>query len=243
MFTCNKGFSTIELAIALAVIGLVLTGLYDLVVTTSRFYVAQNNIVQMQADARTAMDFMVRELRSAYGPPTITTAISSNDTIDFNRVEDTGQSTGGNTGTTLNDTTKNWSANEFALSTTSEFSIRIISGTGIGQVRTIKENSDKQLISSTAWGVIPDTTSLYLITINKAFTRTSSSDKILRYRIGANGNKNPLAENIDSHSFENSLPPNSNIVTIKVKARTTSLDPITKQPKYYELTEEVRRRN
>ena len=243
MLTCNKGFSVIELLIALTIIGMIMAGLYDLVVTTSRFYVAQNNVVQMQADGRTTMDFIVRELRSAFGPTTITTTTSTDDTINFNRVEDTGQSSGGNTGTTLNDNTKNWIVNEYSSSTTSEFSIRIISGTGSGQVRTIKENSSTRITPLLAWGVVPNETSIYLITSNKTFTRTFTSDNVLRYRIGTTGNNNPLAENIVSHSFKNLTPPNTNTIRVTLKSRTNSLDPTTKQYKYYELTEDVRRRN
>jgi hypothetical protein len=47
------------------------------------------------------MDFMARELRTVFGTPVISTAVSANDTISFDRVEDTGYSSGANTTTTL----------------------------------------------------------------------------------------------------------------------------------------------
>ena len=60
MLTSDKGFTLLELLIAMAIVGVVLTGMYDLLVTSSRIYLAQNAVVEMQADSRAAMDF--------YGP-------------------------------------------------------------------------------------------------------------------------------------------------------------------------------
>ena len=70
-----------------------------------------------------------------------------------------GQSTGGNTVTTLNDTTQLfWQANQWAGAT-----VQITGGTGAGQVRTIASNTTNQLTVSTAWSVPPDNTSAYAI--------------------------------------------------------------------------------
>lgn len=242
MPTSDKGFTVVELLISMAIVGIVLTGIYGLVVSSSRFYLAQNSIVAMQADARAAMDFMTRELRSAYLTPTISTTIAANDTITFDRVEDTGYSSGGNNATTLNDVRKTWQGSMFEPSSSSAYIVRIIAGTGAGQpMRTINQNTATQLTVSAGWGVVPDETSFYVITMNKGFTRTSATDNVLRYRIGDTGaNKNPLAENITLHSFQLSPP---NIITITLTARTVSKDPITKQYREYTLTEDVRRRN
>ncbi len=132
MPTSDKGFTVVELLISMAIVGIVLTGIYGLVVTSSRFYLAQNSIVAMQADARAAMDFMTRELRSAYLTPTISTTIAANDTITFDRVEDTGYSSGGNSATTLNDVRKTWQGSMFEPSSSSAYIVRIIAGTGSG---------------------------------------------------------------------------------------------------------------
>jgi hypothetical protein len=121
--------------------------------------------------------------------------------------------------------------------------VRIISGTGSGQVRTVNGNSSTQLSVSQAWGTIPDSTSVYVITRSKGFTRTSNSDNILRYRIGSTGDNNPLTENITSHSFSPDDPANPKVITITLKARTRSIDPNIKQYHYYTLTEDVRIRN
>jgi prepilin-type N-terminal cleavage/methylation domain-containing protein len=240
MLTSDKGFSVIELLISMAIVGVVMTGLYDLVVSSSKFYLAQNAILAMQADARAAMDFMARELRSAYLNPVVSTTTATNDTISFDRVEDTGYSSGGNSGTTLNDMRKNWQGSMFVPTSSSAYVVRIIAGTGAGQVRTIDQNTATQLTMSAAWGVTPDDTSFYIITMNKGFTRTSATDNVLRYRIGATGANNPLTENIMSHSFQIVAP---NTISVSLTAQTIGKDPITQQYRQYTLTEEVRRRN
>jgi prepilin-type N-terminal cleavage/methylation domain-containing protein len=240
MLMSDKGYTIIELLIAMAIVGIVLVGIYDLVISSSRTYLAQNAIVEMQADGRAAMDFMARELRQAFDNPTISTTTTSNDTISFNRVEETGYSSGGNSATTLNDTRKLWVAGNFDPSSTSSFTVRIIRGTGAGQGRPITSNSSTQLTLSQDWATVPDATSVYVITINKGFTRTSASDNVLRYRIGVTGANNPLAENITSHSFSQ---PSPNTLRITLTARTSSIDPNTKQYRYYTLTEDVSIRN
>jgi hypothetical protein len=88
---------------------------------------------------------------------------------------DNGTSTGSNTATTLNDTSgldlsdignpsptmdprKPWATNEWA-----GWSVKILSGTGAGQVRTVTSNTSTQLTISSPWSTIPDTTSTYEI--------------------------------------------------------------------------------
>jgi prepilin-type N-terminal cleavage/methylation domain-containing protein len=239
MLTSDKGFTLVEMLIAMAIVGIVLAGMYDLVVTSSRIYLAQNAIVEMQADSRAAMDFLVRELRQSFNTPTISTTTAANDTISFDRVEDTGYSSGGDA-TTLNDIRKSWHAGDFAPSADSSYMVRIVSGTGNGQVRSISSNLSTQLTVTPAWVTTPNSTSIYVITSNKGFTRTSASDNVLRYRIGATGNRNPLAENITTHSFSQ---PSPNSIQITLIGQTRSPDPTTKQYRTYTLTEEVTIRN
>jgi prepilin-type N-terminal cleavage/methylation domain-containing protein len=246
MFMSDKGYTIVEMLIGMAIVGIVVAGLYDLVISSSRTYLAQNAIVEMQSDGRAAMDFMTRELRQIFDDPTdpndpeISTGTTTDDTISFNRVEETGYSSGGNGVTTLNDARKAWAAGSFVPSSTSSFTVRIIRGTGAGQGRPISNNSSTQLTLSQDWGTIPDATSVYVITMKKGFTRTSASDNVLRYRIGATGTNNPLAENITSHSFSQ---PSPNTLRITLTARTSSTDPNTKQYRYYTLTEDVSIRN
>ena len=71
---------------------------------------------------------------------------------------DTGTSTGSNTSTTLNDTTKSWATNAYQNKV-----VMIAGGTGIGQFRTISSNTATQLTISESWTTTPDATSEYTI--------------------------------------------------------------------------------
>jgi hypothetical protein len=65
-------------------------------------------------------------------------------------------STGSNTSTTLNDTTRTLPVNAYAGGI-----IYIIGGTGIGQSRTVASNTATQVTVGAAWSVTPDATSVY----------------------------------------------------------------------------------
>lgn len=70
---------------------------------------------------------------------------------------DAGTSTGGNTSTTLNDTTKAWAVNQWA-----GLPVRTIGGTGSSpsQTRIVTSNTATQLVVPT-WTVTPDATTTY----------------------------------------------------------------------------------
>jgi hypothetical protein len=88
---------------------------------------------------------------------------------------DNGTSTGGNTAITLNDTSnldlasnngnppspdplKPWRSNQWA-----GWTVKILSGTGAGQFRTVSSNTSTQLTVSSSWTTIPDASSTYEI--------------------------------------------------------------------------------
>lgn len=71
--------------------------------------------------------------------------------------KDSGTATGGDA-TTLSDTTKNWTTDQFANKV-----VIIINGTGIGQTRKILSNTATTLTVDRAWTTIPDSTSQYVI--------------------------------------------------------------------------------
>ena len=73
----------------------------------------------------------------------------------------TGNSTGSNGSTTFNATAANWPTGAQGLT---NWTVRILSGTGAGQTRVISSNTATQLIVS-AWGVIPDASSAYEIVL------------------------------------------------------------------------------
>src|SRR5215813_7261560 len=60
MLNSEQGFTIIESLITMAIVGIVLTGIHNLAISSSQLYVAQNAVVQMQADGRAAMEFMAR---------------------------------------------------------------------------------------------------------------------------------------------------------------------------------------
>ncbi len=61
----NKGFSLIELLIAIAIFGILLTALTAFFISQNRQYVVQSEIVAMQDNARAAIDFVVRSIRNS----------------------------------------------------------------------------------------------------------------------------------------------------------------------------------
>lgn len=69
-----------------------------------------------------------------------------------------GTSSGANASTTLNDTAQAWTVNAYVGAT-----VNITGGTGVGQSRTISSNTATTLTLSSAWGVVPDSTSTYSI--------------------------------------------------------------------------------
>jgi hypothetical protein len=71
---------------------------------------------------------------------------------------DAGTSSGSNTYNTFNDSTKTWTTNRWK-----NYAVRILSGTGAGQLRTILSNTSTALTLYKGWNVLPDNTSIYSI--------------------------------------------------------------------------------
>lgn len=69
-----------------------------------------------------------------------------------------GTSSGANTTTTLNDTTKVWATSQWVGKT-----VKITGGTGSGQERVITSNTATQLVITTIWTTTPNATSTYTI--------------------------------------------------------------------------------
>jgi len=233
----ETAFSHVELLIALAISGILFTGMFELYLSSASGSLIQNETVQMQADARAAMTLMAQDLRQLYGSATVSTTLTPNDTLSFTRLEDSGYSSGGNTAFTLNDTLKSWTTSSFAPSSAGTYSVQIVGGTGTGQTNPISGNTASQLSLSTGWGTLPDATSLYVITRSKTLTRTA--DNMLR-SITAGGSSLLLASNIMSLSF---AQPDPNSITIDVTARTSVQDPRTQSFVYYSLSKMVVKRN
>ena len=98
--------------------------------------------------------------------PTGNSAFVPFDTTDFEThadmhdptIADSGTATGTQTSTTLQDTTKSWTTDEYA-----NHIVQITGGTGIGQWRSVTSNTSNTLTVA-AWSTTPDATSTYRIT-------------------------------------------------------------------------------
>jgi len=61
----NHGFTLVEMLVVMAIFGLVMAGLYTIFVSSNRLYLAQEEIVGAQQEARTALEIIGRQVRMA----------------------------------------------------------------------------------------------------------------------------------------------------------------------------------
>jgi type IV pilus assembly protein PilW len=66
----QKGFTLVELLVAMAVAGIVMTGVYSAYYSQQKTFVVQDELAEMQQNLRAAMFFMAREIRMAGCNPT-----------------------------------------------------------------------------------------------------------------------------------------------------------------------------
>ena len=83
---------------------------------------------------------------------------------------------------TLTNSAKTWTVNQWA-----NFQVRIVSGTGAGQIRTIASNTATVLTTSTAWTTAPDATSVYSIEGNDDFIYYMGSNAVTLFRYSISG--------------------------------------------------------
>ena len=88
----------------------------------------------------------------------------------------TGTATAGGA-STLTNSAKSWATNQWSNS-----QVRIVSGTGAGQIRTIASNTGTVLTTSAAWSTNPDATSVYSIEGNDDFIYYMGSAAVTLYR-------------------------------------------------------------
>jgi len=84
--------------------------------------------------------------------------------------------------TTLTDSGKSWTTNQWT-----NYQVRIVSGTGAGQIRTISSNTSTALTVPT-WGTNPDATSVYSIEGNDDFIYLIGAGAVTLYRYSISGN-------------------------------------------------------
>ena len=66
----QRGFTLAELLVAIAVVGLIMTGLLTFIMTGNQTYLTGSNQIEAQQAARVALERMVREIRGAGYNPT-----------------------------------------------------------------------------------------------------------------------------------------------------------------------------
>ncbi len=88
----NKGFTLIEILIAIAVAGVIMAGIYSTYYSQQRSYIVQDQVAGMQQGLRAAMDLMERELRMVgfdpYGNSGAGILTAGVDSITFTLVAD-----------------------------------------------------------------------------------------------------------------------------------------------------------
>jgi hypothetical protein len=88
----------------------------------------------------------------------------------------TGTATAGGA-STLTNSAKTWTTNQWT-----NYQVRIVSGTGAGQIRTIASNTGTVLTVSAAWTTNPDATSVYSIEGNDDFIYYMGNAAVTLYR-------------------------------------------------------------
>lgn len=86
------------------------------------------------------------------------------------------------TSTSLVNSSKAWTVDQWV-----NFQVRIIAGTGAGQVRTVADNDATSLVVA-AWTTIPDATSQYVIEGNDDFLYLMGNGAVTLYRYSISGN-------------------------------------------------------
>jgi hypothetical protein len=94
----------------------------------------------------------------------------------------TGTATAG-AASTLTNSGKAWATNQWA-----NYQIRIVSGTGAGQIRTIASNTGTVITTSAAWTTNPDATSVYSIEGNDDFLYYMGNNAVTMYRYSITSN-------------------------------------------------------
>lgn len=86
-------------------------------------------------------------------------------------------------GSTITNSGASWTANQWT-----NFQVRLVSGTGAGQVRTIASNTGTELTVSSAWTTTPDATSVYRIEGNDDYLYLIGNGVVTLWRYSISGN-------------------------------------------------------
>jgi prepilin-type N-terminal cleavage/methylation domain-containing protein len=61
----SQGFTLVELLVVLAIVSIVMAGIYSVFIRSNRVYISQEEVVAAQQEARSALDIIGREIRMA----------------------------------------------------------------------------------------------------------------------------------------------------------------------------------
>ena len=261
----ETGYSLLEVVISAALGTIVLAGAFDVYVSSTKSLIGQANNVQKQADAKAAMDYMVREVRmaaTAFTP--LNAAITAPSTITFARAEESGYASSGTT-TTLTDASRAWAVNKFAPNADgSPYFVQIATGLpGAGVKHQILTNTaTTQTLTGTDTGFPttptgPPNTSIYSIFRMKTFTLVAAGTLYsLQYSNG--GTNHLLTQNVTRLMFSDvaacdaagtTVVP-AGTLCISLTTQSAVADPVTlldrqtgRVPSTYFLTSIVRPRN
>lgn len=152
------------------------------IIDTCRFYVW--NAGTMSATSYRVYDPLLGTWTSlsVTGAPTAWSVDGRLVSTPSSEVFATGTTTSATTNT-LSNSAKNWTANQWT-----NYQVRIVSGTGIGQIRTIASNTGVQLTVSANWTVTPSTDSVYEITGNDDFLYLLGNGVVTLYRYSISSN-------------------------------------------------------
>jgi prepilin-type N-terminal cleavage/methylation domain-containing protein len=92
VLTQNKGFTVVEILVGIVILGVMLGAIYSLFMSANKSQISQDLEVEMQQNARSALDFIGRELKNMSSlncmENTTTTCATSGDKIGFASMSD-----------------------------------------------------------------------------------------------------------------------------------------------------------
>jgi len=248
----EPGFTLIEIMIALAIAGILLVSIYNLYISQSRTYTVQEQVSDMQQNARIAMDIVSRHIRMAgFGQPSWTT-INGTSGITYEGINVTDGGTGNpdtltivgcidpppgklasaaaasSTTITLQSSDE---ANKFNTPTKSDIFIGELENAKVTGVSGANLTIDTDTVQSGNQGLAngyPAGTNVYLV---KRVTYTIGSTS-LRRNENAGGGNDEIAVNVEDLQVTFSTP----TVNLSITAKTRNKDPDYTGDGYHRMT-------
>lgn len=190
----KRGFTIVELMVAMVVTLIVIAGVYTSFIQSNRNYSAEQDKSDMQQNARAGLEFIKRELQNAYSIDSVNCS-ANNSNVTFKFIEEAGAATSGSA-TTLADTTKSWSTNAWA----NDMAV-IANGTGSGDSGTASSGASTTLTdTSKAWTSNQWQNALVKITsgTGSGQTRTISSNTATVLTVSAGWSTTPDSTSVYS---------------------------------------------